>query len=140
MSEYFRPKPSVVHENFDDETVIVNLETGCYFSLRGSADTIWALAAHGQSRSQIVSRICDAYTGDSAAIAEETAAFLDTLVGESLLEHADRGPMPGDVAVEGGPYVTPALQKYTDMEELLQLDPIHEVDNMGWPTAKPPGE
>jgi len=29
------------------------------------------------------------------------------------------------------------LQKYTDMEELLQLDPIHEVDKFGWPSAKP---
>jgi hypothetical protein len=30
----------------------------------------------------------------------------------------------------------PILEKYTDMEELIALDPIHEVDEMGWPNAK----
>jgi hypothetical protein len=31
----------------------------------------------------------------------------------------------------------PALEKYTDMEELLLLDPIHEVDETGWPNIAP---
>jgi hypothetical protein len=25
------------------------------------------------------------------------------------------------------------LQKFTDMQDLLLLDPIHEVDESGWP-------
>ena len=31
----------------------------------------------------------------------------------------------------------PTLEKYTDMEELLALDPIHEVNEVvGWPNVK----
>jgi hypothetical protein len=29
------------------------------------------------------------------------------------------------------------LHKYTDMEELLLLDPIHDVDETGWPNKSP---
>jgi hypothetical protein len=29
------------------------------------------------------------------------------------------------------------LQKYTDMADLLLLDPIHEVDEQGWPQPAP---
>lgn len=133
----FQPKSSVVHEKFDDETVTVNLETGCYFSLRGSADAIWALAGAGLSRSDIVSRLCETYKGDTAEIADAANAFLDRLVEESLLERSDRESQADSIALEPGPFEPPLLQKYADMEELLQLDPVHEVDNMGWPNAKP---
>jgi hypothetical protein len=27
----------------------------------------------------------------------------------------------------------PKLEKYTDMEDLLLLDPIHDVQEVGWP-------
>jgi hypothetical protein len=33
----------------------------------------------------------------------------------------------------GGSWAEPVLDKYTDMQELLLLDPIHEVDDAGWP-------
>jgi hypothetical protein len=25
------------------------------------------------------------------------------------------------------------MQRYTDVEELLMIDPVHEVDEAGWP-------
>ncbi len=30
-------------------------------------------------------------------------------------------------------FEAPILHKFTDMQELLLLDPIHEVDETGWP-------
>jgi len=30
----------------------------------------------------------------------------------------------------------PKLQKFTDMQDLLLLDPIHEVDEAGWPHTR----
>lgn len=39
--------------------------------------------------------------------------------------------------IEGHPdFETPALHKYSDMQDLLLLDPIHEVDDTGWPSPK----
>ena len=34
-------RPNVVGESFEGEVVIVNLDSGCYFSLLGSATTLW---------------------------------------------------------------------------------------------------
>ena len=34
-------------------------------------------------------------------------------------------------------FQTPTLNADSDMEDLLLLDPIHDVDEKGWPQAKP---
>ena len=31
------------------------------------------------------------------------------------------------------------LTRYSDLEDLLKLDPIHDVDEAGWPVAKSEG-
>ena len=40
---YVANSASVAHEAFDEETVLINLERGTYFSLRQSAPTLWLL-------------------------------------------------------------------------------------------------
>jgi hypothetical protein len=35
------------------------------------------------------------------------------------------------------PFVAPVLRKYTDMQEFMLVDPIHDVDvDAGWPHVK----
>ena len=34
-------------------------------------------------------------------------------------------------------YGLPALERFTDMEDLLLLDPVHDVEEMGWPHVNP---
>jgi hypothetical protein len=36
----------------------------------------------------------------------------------------------------GGAFSPPVLQKFSDMQELLLVDPIHEVKAEGWPLTK----
>jgi hypothetical protein len=140
MTDHFQQKDTVVHERFGDETVIVSLETGCYFSLQGTADAIWALAANGHSERQILDRICEAFTGDPSENTSATAAFLEELIAERLLDRIHNGRLVDGkpTVLLGGAFVKPRLLKYTDMEDLLQIDPIHQVDEVGWPNAKPP--
>ena len=140
MTSYFRVKNSIVHEKFDDETVIVNLDSGCYYNLHSMGDTIWAWAAAGYSQSQIVTLVGQCYEGDAAEMAASVASFLESLVSEALLARTDDGAAPAlpDNMELRGVFIPPTFHKYTDMEELLQLDPIHEVDKLGWPSAKPP--
>jgi hypothetical protein len=138
---FYRRKASVVHEKFGDETVIVNLDTGCYFSIDGAADAIWALAIGGLSRTEILSRGETAFIDDHNRVRIETEEFLTKLVEEELLEPTDDAPAGVQPPPDEGSkiWVSPTLQKYTDMEEMLRLDPIHEVDEMGWPQAKKAG-
>ena len=48
-------------------------------------------------------------------------------------------PMPAQAGyqTQRPGFVPPSLHKYVDMQELLLLDPIHEVDETGWPSIKP---
>jgi hypothetical protein len=140
MNRSFNLKPSIVHEKFGDETVILNLESGCYYSAQDTSSVIWNLVSEGCSQADILRRLHSEYSGDDAEIVAGTAQFLDQLVAEGLVE-ARSAPDP-DVAHLNGvgtsdkAFSTPLLQKYTDMEEMLLLDPIHEVDDAGWPTAR----
>jgi hypothetical protein len=40
------------------------------------------------------------------------------------------------VAQAKRPFVIPSLQAYRDMQDMLSLDPIHDVEAAGWPVPK----
>jgi hypothetical protein len=59
-------------------------------------------------------------------------------VAERILVPADESAAPvltphPENGAAAQPYQEPKLGKYTDMQELLLLDPVHEVDEAGWP-------
>jgi coenzyme PQQ synthesis protein D (PqqD) len=134
-------EPDVVYETFDDEIVVVNLDTGNYYSLSGTGPAIWADLAGGFDIDEIATRIQCRYTGGTDAILTAVTAFADRLVGEKLLIGA------GDPVVRAQksliepaatmiPFEPPLIENYEDMQDLLMLDPIHEVDTAGWPVIK----
>jgi len=133
--------PQVILETFADEVVIVNLESGNYYSIDKVGAEIWALLAEGASIPQIVSHVGRRYAAPESEIDRTLRAWVEQLLSESLLVPvASTGaPRPPTLAQAPDklPYEPPVLQKYTDMQELLLLDPIHEVDETGWPNVKP---
>jgi hypothetical protein len=103
------------------------------------------LVCDGLSQADILGRIQVGYSGDGDEISNSTAAFLDRLVEEALvdpLDHAEAGNGQTGDALEAPvkAFSTPLLVKYTDMEMMLLLDPVHEVDQEGWPTVRKPPE
>jgi hypothetical protein len=141
MSErfYIIDVKNVFFENFADENVIVNITIGNYYSMKGSASFIWTLLKQSYSQSQVVAALVNEYNIDNE-LAETTATkFLDTLQKEQLvLELNDQVSEPQLIAVnQKKPFESPVLEIYNDLQELLLLDPIHEVDEVqGWPNAK----
>ena len=123
--------PKVIHQIFDTEVVIVNLESGNYYSISGSGIDIWRQLAANRARDEILKSF--------DANAETVARFLDELAREELVIEAAEELKAGDAA-RPGPFVKPALDKFTDMRDLLLLDPIHELDESGWPKNLPPVE
>ena len=142
IPNHLRPHGAVVHEDFGDETVIVNLETGSYYSTKSVGSTIWSMVTGGAARTEVVRRLCADYSGNPEEIAIMTSGFIDELIGECLaVENVE--PLSAESISQVSPksgrreeFVAPRLQKYSDMEELLQLDPVLEVDEFGWPSAK----
>ena len=127
----------VVGETIDDETILVDLETGAYYSLKGSGPQIWELLVVGCSEENIVDEFGRRHPHDRAAIAGETSALIDQLHDEGLLEESILSGGPAPPQVEGSPadgrFEPPVLERFTDMENFLRMDPIHEVGEDGWP-------
>lgn len=136
----------VVHETIDGETILIQLETGSYYSLGGCGPEIWGLLSDGWSDAEVVSEMQRRHVERREVVGEATRGLVRELAREELLEErdADRCDHAGTPAdsPEGRPFVAPVFQKYTDMQYFLLLDPIHEVEAAGWPherSAAPPG-
>ena len=135
--------PAVISETMDGEAIIVNLDSGAYYSLRGVGAEIWGLLQEGTALETVISWVTGRYTGAPQSMAADVTALVATLIDEQLLTPGNApvaapaltlNPPPADRP----PFVTPVLEKYTDMADLLLLDPIHEVDEQGWPHPAPP--
>ena len=133
----------VTHERLDDEVIAINLETGAYYALAGPAADVWTLAAGGGSTDEIVTELDARYDTDADTLRRDVDAFVGELVEQGLAASTDEAPTPAD-DVAGLPaagatpqaYTVPALARYDDLADLLLLDPIHEVDDAGWPIAR----
>lgn len=140
MAEPIRVSPWVTHERLDDEVIAINLETGAYYALDGVAADCWALSASGSATDEIVAVITGRYEVDESQVRADIDQFVERLVAERLIVVGGDGePAPGSdlpALAAKKPYTAPAVQKYDDLEDLLLLDPIHEVDEAGWPVAR----
>ncbi len=129
--------PEVIEESVDGEVLIVHLGTGAYYSSDGSGEFIWRCAVAGLPASEIASA-AEAHFGIAGAIA---AAAVERMIGqyveEGLIRDRNGRPAEETPAAAAGAFEEPVLNKYTDMEELLLLDPVHDVEEAGWPHARP---
>ena len=135
--------PHVVHEVFEDgEAAIINLKTGSYYSLDSVGATIWGLIDQGYSTGEIVEDLVQRYDGSLVAIVNDVGALVAALQAEDLIapvataEVAPKAGRPTTSPATKTAYSAPAFERFNDMQELLLLDPIHEVGEAGWPHAK----
>lgn len=126
--------PNVIAETLDGEALIINLRSGCYYSIDGAGEAIWALLCAGWTLAEAASHL-EAHFGPAAA--NDVHRLAAELVAEELLVSAPQAAPGAPAAVPGGAYVPPALKKYVDMQDLLAADPIHEVEATGWPNITP---
>jgi hypothetical protein len=126
--------PAVIHETIDDEVVIINLDKGHYYSLDGCGARIWKGLVAGAPLAAIQS----GFEGEAALVESGVSALAAELEHEGLIVAADADAPAGEPETEPSLAFEPVtLQRYSDMEELLLLDPIHEVDQQGWPHPDP---
>ena len=121
---------------FDDEIVIANFATGIYYSLRFAAAEIWLGLMAGVPADRIVQTIAPAGNGAQQAFADAARTFIRTLADEKLIRPAERAvDEHWRPRVVDGTYEAPVFERFTDMEDLLLLDPIHDVGKTGWPDS-----
>lgn len=121
----------IAHQNIDGEVIVIRFDTGSYFSLNGSAAELWQML----DRPQTVRSLCARFANSNEAAERTLQKFVDELSAEGLVERVTTSP----ARVENGaklPFSAPVLEKYSDMQHLLLADPMHDVEEAGWPRLK----
>ena len=142
MSEHYRINPDqIVYETFDNEVLVINLDTGTYHSLTGASSRLWSMLVWGAPVEAIVTAMTQAHDHDRGLMAVAVQAFLARLAAENLIVPAAPGTVASQeipaISAKPTPFTDFELRTFTDMQDLLLLDPIHDVEEAGWPLAKP---
>jgi hypothetical protein len=139
MSAAYRPNDaSVIYEVIDGEAVMINLDSGNYYTLNDSGAFIWEFVKQQGSVADIAGLVARRYGKPVAEIESSVAAFFGHLTKESLiLPVPANGSALSPPSAAATPYAPPELMVFSDMQDLLLLDPIHEIDEQGWPYTAP---
>ena len=132
-------KPRVIAQLLDGEVIIINFNTCFYYSLTRSAADIWIILEKNASLAEIVEGVAKSYEGSRSKIEEAVQKFVAQLEDQGLIIQSDEAVNCGFESVsvnKKGEFTDPLMQKYSDMQEMLLIDPVHEVDDSGWPNVK----
>jgi hypothetical protein len=131
-------EPTVISETIDGETVVINLTNGCYYSLKNSGSVIWAGIQKSARLDEIAEMVRANFEVNGHDVEQEVFSLVGRLIEEDLvrpaLEHKSvNGLVDASGLEELASFRAPVLEKFTDLEALLLLDPVHDVDEKGWP-------
>lgn len=132
---------NIVSEIIDEEAIIMDLADGTYFSSNGAGAVIWDGIVCGFEATQIKERVQCGFSVDPGVLNLDFEKFVTALSDNKLVEIAR------DVAVSSvdwnmplpasrRDYDPPVLNRYDDLQKLALLDPIHDVEEAGWPNRK----
>ncbi len=133
--------PNVIQETIEDEVIIADLTRGTYYSLEKVGAAVWnAVINERQTLAEIVeafSQECNVSRVEVernikefvAQLHEEYLIVIDDSEDQAATSHDQTNLSNGKTTI----FEKPTLHKYTDMEQILLLDPIHNVDETGWP-------
>lgn len=125
--------PNCISEEIEGDLIVINLSTGRYYNMRGISVKLWQALVNGASPSSII-------TANNWSVIQQSSMlrFLESLMEEGLLVKNDT---PAQHVAQEVLFISILeddlfqMDVFSDMEEILGLDPIHEADikDAGWP-------
>jgi hypothetical protein len=126
-------KTSTAAEVFDDEMIVINFREGTYSTLSGSGADIFTMLNEPHSVASISAALALKTKISDDQIEMEVATFIQTLLEAKLIVESD-GNSDSQTPTTNAQYQAPQIETFHDLSDLMQLDPIHEVDTSeGWP-------
>lgn len=118
-------RATVAAKVIDGEAIILDVTRGAYYSLDGAGAVVWTCLEYGHPVDSIVRILEERYEGTPDQFRQQVEALTDHLLREGLVVPANGDKPPRDLDPAGlkQPFVDPQLHKYTDMGDLLALDP-----------------
>lgn len=135
-----RPNSGEVAANvIDGEAVLINLSNGNYYSMTGIGGAVWELIAAGGNTEEIIAEVHRRYAVSLEQARRDVGGLVDLLVKERLVLTSEGADSPTPSAERPAapatrmPYEAPHLERYTDMGDLLALDPpMPGLDDIPW--------
>ena len=132
---------SLSMERLDGETILIDFDSGEYFSFKGSsADLVW-LVQNEIAYEHWDSILSDVFPGLilTKEIWEEIGDFLYAMERAGILIRVGDvsgtvGALPQDY--ERISWQSPEVMINSDLVDLLVIDPIHDASEDGWPERK----
>jgi hypothetical protein len=123
--------PGVINDEIDSEVVIVDLNIGHYFRINKESSQLWNLIIKGNSISQILT-FCE----NRSELQLDMENIVQNLLNLQIICEAAE-PLNPITELPKWKYTKFEIEKFTDLEDILGLDPIHEVDEeKGWPNKQ----
>ncbi len=123
-------------EDFSHEIVIINTETGSYYTISGSAVFVIRWFFSPISDHQVVQLIENTFPNEVS----EATTFVDWLKEQGLIYAVEpsQDNKEGQNLVNNNTIVFNqwVYSRFDDMSDLIRLDPIHDVSEKGWPFRK----
>lgn len=94
---YTIDRKRITWDEIDGETLIINAETGYYFSLDGVGSLIWSMLADGVDERDMVARIVSEYEVEEPTARDDLQVLVDVLAHEELVDgrgHEETGGAP----------------------------------------------
>jgi hypothetical protein len=128
MSSHRLATPDITFQYLDGEVVAIDFVKGDYHSMRGAAGPAFDALAQGVDAARLPELFFDA----PAEAPELLRALVARWVELGLLAPAES---PGAAVAPPAPvaWAPPFFETYTDMQQLLLADPIHDVGDGAWP-------
>jgi hypothetical protein len=98
----------VIFDNLGGDSVAINLINGAYYSLTTTGASLLVQVQNGSDPNDV--------------------GALSHLLAEGLVVDSEAGDKPNEEPGGEAPF-----EKFTDLESMLAADPVHDVDDRGWP-------
>jgi len=119
------------HDTIDGETLLIDSETGHLLMMTGVGPLLWQRLLGGVAVEPLAVEVADRF---GPAAGEACRSFLLALAEAGVAIPATQ--TVAEAPVPGWPesFVSPVLERYDDIANIIAMDPIHDVDqSAGWP-------
>ncbi|WP_417267478.1 PqqD family protein [Celeribacter baekdonensis] len=138
IKKHFIHAPSSARLEFsqiDEELVILNLDSGFYFTVSGIGPVIWRLLDLKYTVDAIIQTIVQHYDIEEPIVRTEVEDFIGKLMAEDLLGAAQEVtslPLEEPAKFDGwsAAYQPVTIMKYNDLLESFALDPPLVIGNV----------
>lgn len=123
-------------EDFGNEIVIINTNTGSYYTISGSSVTVLRWLFLPITIEKVKSLIEETFPNEVS----DASTFVEWLKLQELIQAVENSEVTEDEQniTSESPIIFNdwTYSRFDDMSDLIQLDPIHDVSDKGWPHRK----